>query len=181
MFRRPFLRRFYLIAAAFSALSAFVFPSAAQQAKPKDKAAAASKEASPKADAWLMRCDNAGKEFECSLSQTIVMQKTGQRLLSVVVRKPPKGEGTALMLHLPYGLHFPSGVTVQVDAGKVETLQVQTCDEKGCYAGAPIAAERLSAMQSGEKLVVGFKDLKQQAVNVPVPLAGFAEAYKKAP
>ena len=180
MFRRLLLSKSSLIAAVFSTL-AIAVPAAAQQAKPKDKAPAPSKEASPKADAWLMRCDNAGKEFECSLSQTILLQKTGQRLLSVVVRKPPKGEGTALMLHLPYGLHFPSGITVRVDAGKVETLQVQTCDEKGCYAGAPIAADRLSAMQSGEKLVVGFKDLKQQSINVPVPLAGFAEAYKKAP
>lgn len=172
-----------VIAIGALVLSAFVLPVHGQQAKDKT-AVPASKEAPSKdqaKSAWLVRCDNTGQELECRLSQTIVVQKTGQRLLSVVVRKPPKGQGTALMLHLPFGLHFPSGITVQVDAGKPETLAVQTCDEKGCYAGAPIGVDRLTAMQKGEKLIVGFKDLKQQAMTVPVPLAGFAEAYQKAP
>ena len=85
------------------------------------------------------------------------------------------------MLHLPHGLFLPAGITVQIDQGKVENLVVQTCDDKGCYAGAPIAKDMLATMQKAEKLIVTFQDLQKQTITVPMPLAGFAEAYQKLP
>ena len=70
-------------------------------------------------------------------------------------------------------------MTVAIDDGKPETLQIQTCDAKGCYAGAPLTQEKLGAMSKGQKLNVVFQDLKKQKITVPVPLKGFEDAYKK--
>jgi invasion protein IalB len=138
-------------------------------------------EAQTQPPTWRVACDNSGKDFDCRVSQTIFLQKTGQRLLSVVVHRASKAEDPALMLHLPHGLFLPAGTTIQIDQGKLENLVIQTCDDKGCYAGAPVTKDILSALQKAEKLNVTFQDLQKQTITVPMPLAGFAEAYQKLP
>lgn len=73
------------------------------------------------------------------------------------------------------------GASIQFDKGKVEAIQVQTCDDKGCYAGAPLPAPMLEAQQSTATLTVTFQDLKLQGIAVTVPMAGFAMANQKLP
>ena len=85
------------------------------------------------------------------------------------------------MLHLPHGLFLPAGTTFQIDKGKVESLAIQTCDAKGCYAGAPVTKDMLATLQKAEKLIVTFQNLQKQTITVPMPLAGFGEAYQKLP
>ena len=52
---------------------------------------------------------------------------------------------------------------------------------QGAYAGSPIARELLTAMQRSDKMVMSFQDLQKRTITVPVPLAGFADAYQKLP
>lgn len=40
--------------------------------------------------------------------------------------------------------------------------------------------EKIAAMSSDTKLNVVFQDLKKQNITVPLPLTGFADAFKKA-
>ena len=100
-------------------------------------------------------------------------------MLSISVSKPTGGKNAAMLLQLPHGLFNPAGVAMGIDGAKPETLAIQTCDAKGCYAGAPITPDKLTAMSKGSKLNVTFQNLKKQKIVVPVPLKGFAEAYKK--
>jgi invasion protein IalB len=46
---------------------------------------------------------------------------------------------------------------------------------------APVGKDMLAALQKAEKLIVTFQDLQKQTITVPMPLAGFAEAYQKLP
>ena len=154
-------------------------PSAAKAASPLTTGSTP-QAAQKGAPAWLLKCDSAAAGFDCRASQTIVMQ-TGQKLLTVTVRRPSKAEGPALMLNLPHGVFLPAGATVQVDKDKPMTLPIQTSDPHGAYAGSPIARELLAAMQKSEKLTVSFQDLQKRTITVPVPLAGFADAYQKMP
>ena len=109
-----------------------------------------------------------------------MLTKTRQRLVSLSVSKPGGTDKNATMLiHLPHGVFNPAGVVASVDDQKADTLEIQTCDAKGCYAGAPLAPEKLAAMTKGTKLNLTFQDLKKQKITVPVPLKGFEEAYKK--
>jgi invasion protein IalB len=140
---------------------------------------ASAKEAAQQPPGWTVRCDNAGQGLACKAIQTIVLAKTRQLLLSVSVSKPADGPDMTMLLQLPHGLFNPAGVTVAVDAAKPQTLDIQTCDNKGCYAGTPIKANEIAAMKSGQKLNVVFQDLKKQNITVPVPLKGFDEALKK--
>jgi invasion protein IalB len=111
--------------------------------------------------------------------QTIVLAETRQLLLSVAVSKPEGDKGAAMLLHLPLGLFNPAGATMGIDDAAPEALQIQTCDNQGCYAGAALTPDKLAAMSKGTKLNVTFQDLKKQKIVVPVPLKGFEAAFKK--
>lgn len=144
-----------------------------------DKAGAA--QASPQALSvpWLVNCASTGGEVPCEASQRLVVQKTGQLLIAVTVRIPPESKTGAMMLHLPHGLFLPDGVTLDIDGKVSKKYDVQTCDQKGCYAGLPIDDANLKMLQSGKTMTVAFRNLQKEEVRVPITLSGFKEAYAK--
>jgi len=83
------------------------------------------------------------------------------------------------LVQLPFGLNLPAGAKIQVDDGKTVDLQIQTCDNKGCYTSTPIAPELLNALKSGKQLKVSFQDMAKETIAIPIPLADFAAAYDK--
>jgi invasion protein IalB len=147
-------------------------PPAASQSAEKQ---AAQKPAQP----WSVNCANTGQGLACKALQSIVLANTRQLLLSVSVSKSANDKTAAMLLHLPHGLFNPAGVTIAIDEEAPESLVIQTCDAKGCYAGNPLTPETLQLMTKGTKLNVVFQDLKKQKITVPVPLKGFEDAYKK--
>ena len=182
--RSSLLRKTGLFAAACLLFLAYANMTSAQEKKDKAAPGAPAKPAIPqqapqKAPGWSVRCTNPGKGLTCKATQTILLAKTRQLLLSITVSKPTEGKNAAMLLQLPHGIFNPAGVTMGIDAAKPETLAIQTCDAKGCYAGAPLTPEKLAAMGKGTKLNITFQNLKKQKIAVPVPLKGFAEAYKK--
>ena len=130
---------------------------------------------------WATKCASVGRKeaLDCSVEQTVVLTKTRQFLLSVVVRVPPDTRQPGMMIHLPLGLFLPAGVIVQLEGQRPQQLQVQTCDSKGCYAGASVSSNMLAVMKQSERLTIIFEDLPKNKISVPVPLKGFAEAYQK--
>jgi invasion protein IalB len=83
------------------------------------------------------------------------------------------------MVQLPLGLNLPGGAKIQVDDGKATDLQIQTCENRGCYAGTPISSELLAAMKTGKQLKLSFQNLAKETITIPMPLADFAAAYDK--
>ena len=83
------------------------------------------------------------------------------------------------IIQLPLGLNLPAGAKLQVDDGKVSDLQVQTCEQRGCYANSPISAEMLATMKSGKQLKVSFQNLGKETITIPMQLTDFAAAYDK--
>ena len=130
---------------------------------------------------WETKCtgEGRGKTLDCKIEQTIIVTKTQQRVLSVLVRVPAESRTPAMMIHLPLGLFLPAGITLQLDQEMSLKLNVQTCDANGCYSGTPISENMLAAMKTGKRLTVSFQNLAKQTMSIPVPLAGFAEAYQK--
>ena len=133
------------------------------------------------APAWSLRCASATRQSvpECAIEQTAILDKTGQMLASVSVRLPPSSGQPVMMVHVPVGLFLPAGISIQIDEQAPVQLVIQTCDLRGCYAGAPILAEMLKAMKSGKRLAIGFQNLSKQAITVPLTLTQFAESYQR--
>ena len=165
----------------------------AQQA-PKSKAAPPAPAAAPATPAappaepapaappgWAVRCTSASRTapLECAIEQTAVLTKTGQLIVLVNIRVPADTRAPVALVQLPLGLHLPGGARLQVDDGKTTDLQIQTCENRGCYAGSPIAPELLAALRSGKQLKVSFQNLGKETITIPMPLTDFAAAYDK--
>jgi invasion protein IalB len=130
---------------------------------------------------WAARCTSASREapLECAIEQTAVLSKTGQLIVLVNIRVPSDTHAPVALVQLPLGLNLPVGANLQVDDGKVIDLQIQTCENRGCYASTPIAPELLATLKSGKQLKVSFQNLAKETISIPMPLADFAAAYDK--
>ena len=178
------------------AIAAFcpTLPSHAQQA-PKSKAAPPAaqapaapvpSQADPAANAsapsgWAVRCSSASRDapLECAMEQTAVLSKTGQLIVLVNIRVPADTRAPVALVQLPLGLNLPGGAKLQVDDGKAADLQIQTCENRGCYAGTAIGPDLLAVLKSGKQLKVLFQNLAKETITIPMQLTDFAAAYDR--
>jgi invasion protein IalB len=159
-------------------------PHAAQAAPPTAGTPATPQADTPPAAAppgWAARCTSASRDapLECAIEQTAVLSKTGQLIVLVNIRVPSDTHAPVLLLQLPLGINLPVGAKLQVDDGKSADLQIQTCDNRGCYASTPIAADVLAAMKAGKQLKLSFQNLNKETMTIPMPLTDFPAAYDK--
>lgn len=128
---------------------------------------------------WVVQCSEATETApkRCRALQNIVMQDSGQRLLTVVVEPREGAPNHALVLALPHGVFLPTGTQIQVDEGEPVAMAIQTSDANGAYAGTAISDELLASLKKGQRLIVAFKTAQQQDLAIPVTLIGFTAAY----
>jgi invasion protein IalB len=188
------LKKFLITIAIVAAVTSSV---QAQQQQPKAKAPtpvaqkAPAAPAAPQAEAaqpntppppgWIVRCGSPSRDapLECAMEQTAVLTKTGQLIVLVNIRVPGDTRSPVALIQLPLGLNLPAGAKIQVDDGKVTDLPIQTCEQRGCFASTPIAADLLAAMKSGKQFKVSFQTLAKETVAIPMPLGDFAAAFEK--
>ncbi len=145
------------------------------------RAEAGGAKARPPAGRWALVCPSftQGKANNCRITQRIGMKKPKGLLMAASVRafrgrKPP-----ALLLHLPHGVYLPAGVKLLIDGAPLKTLQYQTCNRRGCFAGMKLPPETLGRLKSGKLLVVVMRNLSRQNIKLTLSLTGFAAAYEK--
>jgi invasion protein IalB len=168
--------------AAKEAAKAKAAPKTAQTtAAPATPPAEAAPAGAPAQPGWAARCSSASRDtpLECAMEQTAVLSKTGQLIVLVNIRVPSDTHTPVAMVQLPLGLNLPGGAKLQVDDGKTTDLQIQTCENRGCYAATAISPELLAALRSGKQLKVLFQNLAKETITIPMPLTDFAAAYDK--
>ncbi|RUW43507.1 invasion associated locus B family protein [Mesorhizobium sp. M8A.F.Ca.ET.021.01.1.1] len=153
-------------------------------AKPAQPQPAQPQSAPPKpadANPWAVNCSSGATntELQCQLSQNLTEAKTGQRVLTVTVRRDNANGSLAMLLALPHGLFLPSGASYQVDQGQKTTIAIQTSDQNGAYAATPLPPDLVKAMKSGTNLNIGMESVTRKPVTIPVSLAGFTAALTK--
>ncbi len=182
-----------IVALTFAALlstgAAYAQQPAAKQKAAPPPAAAQPAPAQPQQQAdgaqqqpgWIARCTSASRDapLECAIEQNAVLTKTGQTIVLVNIRIAPDTRAPVALLQLPLGLNLPVGAKLQVDEGKTIDLQIQTCENRGCYASTPINAELLAALKSGKQMKVSFQNMAKETIAIPMPLNDFAAAYDK--
>lgn len=131
------------------------------------------------APGWSGGCEAATRSapLDCRIEQRAVLAGSGQLVAAVTIRVPGDTRKPLLMIRLPLGLSLAGGVTLDVDGTGARALPLQTCDGSGCYAGAPLPPELLSAMRRGKTLGLVFADLQKNPIRLGLPLDGFAAAY----
>jgi len=151
------------------------------QVSPAPQGGDAAAATSPPQPGWISRCTSASRDvpLECAMEETAVLSKTGQLIVLVNIRVVGDNHATIALVQLPLGLNLPAGAKLQVDEGKVLDLQIQTCENRGCYANAAITPDLLTALKSGKQLKVSFQNLAKETITIPMPLTDFAAAYDK--
>ena len=144
----------------------------------------AAKEAMPTptdGNPWAVNCSSGSTsaELQCQVSQNLTEAKTGQRVLTVTVRRDNGNGSLAMLLALPHGLFLPSGASYQIDQGNRMTIAIQTSDLNGAYAATPLSPEFIKAMKSGTNLNIGMESVTRKPVTIPVSLKGFTAAISK--
>jgi invasion protein IalB len=188
-----------MLFAAVIACVAIGFGHAQQAPAPKAKAAPRTAQSTPATPApaaepaapaaapaapppgWAVRCASASREapLECAMEQTAVLSKTGQTVVSVNIRVPSDTHAPEILVQLPLGFSLPGGARFQVDDGKATEMELRTCENRGCYASAPIAPDVVAALKAGKQMKVSFQTLNKETISIPLPLTDFATAYDK--
>jgi invasion protein IalB len=132
-------------------------------------------------NAWVVNCASgaSGGALECQMSQNLTEAKTGQRVLTVTIRKQAKDGAMAMLLALPHGLFIPSGASYQIDAGEKKAVAIQTSDQNGAYAAVPLDAALITALKTGTNLNIGMESVTRKPVAIPLSLNGFTAAIDK--
>jgi invasion protein IalB len=130
---------------------------------------------------WIARCTSVSRDapLECAIEQNAVLTKTGQTIVLINIRIAPDTRTPVALLQLPLGLNLPVGARLQVDEGKAVDLQIQTCENRGCYASTPIAPDLLASLKAGKQLKISFQNMAKETIAIPMPLNDFAAAYDK--
>jgi invasion protein IalB len=135
----------------------------------------------PPQPGWVARCASPSRDapLECVMEESAVLSKTGQLVVLVNIRVASDTHMPTAMVQLPLGINLPAGAKLQVDDGKPADLQIQTCENRGCYAATPIAPDMLTALRTGKHLKISFQNLGKETISIPMPLTDFAAAYDK--
>jgi len=153
-------------------------PAPAAQTAP---GAQAQTDGTPGQPGWIVRCTSPSRDapLECAMEQNAVLTKTGQTVILINIRIAPDTRTPIALIQLPLGLNLPIGAKLQVDEGKMFDLQIQTCENRGCYASTPVAPDLLADLRSGKQLKVSFQNMAKETIAIPMPLNDFAAAYDK--
>lgn len=127
---------------------------------------------------WQVACTTANNQRDCQITATLALRQSNERLARVILRRQPETRSLTMVFQLPHGAWLPAGVQWQVDDGEAQRLPFQTSDAEGLYAGIPVTDDLLLGLRRGSTLRLAVVVAAQrQVVNMPVPLARFAEAF----
>lgn len=131
---------------------------------------------------WTFQCQAlSASETRCALVQNIVDKETDRQILGVVLRKlGDNDEKLGLFITAPLGIFLGAGVAAKVDDGEQFPLILQTCTaQNGCLSAVEVDEKRLEALQTGSRLLVGFKPRPDaKTLTVPVSLNGLREGLR---
>lgn len=125
---------------------------------------------------WQVECVETDKAKACIMSQVLINQKTKQRVISMMVRKP-KGEDGKIVLQVPLGVSLASGATLTLDNAKPVVFAYKACVPKGCVAEFKLTDEWVKALGGGADCTITVTSLKGEAAPFKITLKGFADAY----
>ena len=130
--------------------------------------------------AWRVECAGDGKTLDCRAVQQLFQRETRQLVLAILVRKAPDPKAAAITIQLPLGLSLTDPVVMKVDNGQPERQPIQTCTNVGCFVTFTANDKLVAAMRTGTELKVTLQDANKKAIDLSVPLLGFALAFDKA-
>jgi invasion protein IalB len=128
---------------------------------------------------WVVRCEiGADAARICDMSQDLSQTQTGQRVLSVALRRGTDG-AAALTVIAPFGLRLADGVAIDVDGADLVAIPFRTCLPLGCVATTALDAAAIDSLSAGTAAEVTLVSDNGEVLPLAVSLAGFANAWAR--
>lgn len=128
---------------------------------------------------WSKRCVKEGDRDVCFIEQYAVAMPANSVLLNVLVGfMAPEGKPRIIMT-APLGVLLAPGLAMSIDAAKPVTLPFESCQAGGCRVVADLDPSSLERFRAGQRMTVRFVTAEQKAIEIPVPLEGFAAALNQ--
>jgi invasion protein IalB len=117
----------------------------------------------------------------CLTQADIRDNATAMLVAKFVVRQIAGQPKPQVLVMLPLQSAIPPGALVKLDEKDPLRLPYTTCDRGGCYAEANIEPAMVDQMKSGKQVIFAGIDVTGRALNIPLPLEGFAKAIDGPP
>ena len=129
---------------------------------------------------WNTRCVSQGRRSnqECFAEQALI-NRAGQVTMQVVLHFPPEGQQMNLTLQLPVGILLPAGAKLRLDSGNTFDLSIRTCEQRGCFATAPVLPAFIESLRAGKRLDVAVQNTNGETIVLTMPVDAFAAAHDK--
>lgn len=130
---------------------------------------------------WQTRCGGASRSAEalaCEATQSIRVKESGQLIFKIDILYPGNNAEPMLQMQAPLGFYLPGKIKLSVDGAGIGELNIDTCDQRGCFITSAASIEMIDAMKRGAKLEIDFAPAAGQRQKLDVPLTGFSRAME---
>ena len=130
---------------------------------------------------WTERCNKnekaeGPKRGRCEIFQRLIVKDTGQRVVEMAVGFPKDKQNARGIVITPLGILLQPGVQMKIDDRESFKFQLRFCDTAGCFGFIDLNEKVLSAMKTGQKILLTFQAVDGKNVNVELSLKDFAKA-----
>ena len=135
---------------------------------------------------WIVTCSTVaagpqgdGPQRICEMSQELFQQETGQRVLSISLRRIQSGNDarTAFVVH--FGLDVRDDIRISIGEHMLPEIAFETCLPRGCIAGGQMAAPEIEILRREESALISLPVLSEGTLDVTVSLMGFSAAWAR--
>ena len=118
----------------------------------------------------------------CQTMADVRDNKTAVAIGRVAIRELPGQASYQLEVLLPPGSALPPGALVKIDGGGNRlSSPIRAAMQAGVMLMRPSGNLVIMQMRSGKQIAYLSVDVRGKALNIPLPLAGFAEAFEGTP
>lgn len=166
----------YILFIAIATLLISVAPNPTYAQKSDQKVAR-----TPVSQPWQIFCAAQSQKgaLVCAMKQTINLQQSGQKIISVELTRLPSTGDTTLQLSLPHGIDLTKPISFKVDELDVRDINVSWADQSGSYATILVDDVLLAQLKAGRSIFVGMRARAGNSLKMELSLAGFTKAFEK--
>ena len=166
-----------IVSAALALVALAVSPVLAQDAAQQAAKKAAGPQVMKTFNGWDVRCFPVSTPAPCDVWEAIAFKKGGNLAVSVSVVYVPSQNRHLMQFIVPLGVDVQKGAKLIAGTTTSDMLPFHHCDRVGCYFGVSDGNALVNAMNSQQVLKVQVSQFRGKAIDLSVPLKGFAEAH----
>lgn len=128
---------------------------------------------------WPTSCQSVSRQHPlvCVTSTVAYLRDSGQKMAEIRIVTTP-GRADTIEIIGPFGVSFDSPFRLKADNAEIASGNIRTCEQDGCHVFIEVTEAMRDALMAAQALTVIFSTPEQSAVEIPLPAAGLADAYK---